>query len=160
MKKNDISLQVELLFLEALYEQLDVGESLFNAIVIACSRVPQHGRLRKLGGEWRFRLIGSMLRESQKNGLSHQEVLDALKIHLDHTRLGELFDILSHQYHLGGDIQNNIQEVISYRIFEAYTDIEQKVEKAPIKLMLPLFACTFVGAWLFIGAALMAVMFR
>lgn len=151
MKKRDVPLQSELLLLESLYEQVDVGEPLFSALVESCRRVPA-----SLGGS-RLVLVGQALHHAQENGLSHQEALLQIQSHVNQSRLSELFSGILHQSALGGDIQQTLCEWISYRMFEIYALLEQRVEQAPIKLLLPLFAFTFVGAVLLMGAALLSV---
>ena len=149
--KTQKHFQGEIRFLENIYEQLDMGEPLFSAIIKASHDIPK-------GWADELTYAGQYLTHAQQSGLSRFESLDFLARQTQQPRLRELFQLFIEYEQLGSSLQYNLHQIIEHRILEMYTEIEKRIEQAPYKLMLPLFGCIFSGVWLFLVAALISVM--
>lgn len=145
-----MSLHTEIFFLETLYEQVDMGEPLFPAIIKACEQA-QHTP----SGELSF--VGRYLKHAELNGVSRHEILCSVAHFARTPHLGHLFSWFSEYEKLGGAVQGNLEQLIQNRMFEIYTDVEKKIEAAPLKLMGPLFLFTLSGVWLFLASTIIAV---
>ncbi len=144
-----LSIQNEVLFLEALYEQIDIGEPLYEGLKKASARLSKTSS---------FGFIARFLSHSERNGLSHYESLKTISAYSHCEKVKKLFFTFASYEKMGTPVHKQIKTLIQSRMKEAYIEMEKRIETAPVKLLAPLFLFTFIGVWLFIGATFVALM--